>query len=278
MYNHSTSSIRIPDGPKLFTRKWLPEGSPKAALLLLHGLDEHSARYHHVATFLNDAGFAVYSYDQRGHGESEGKRIYINNFSEYVDDLSHIYKHVLAETEGLPLFFLAHSMGTTVTLRFLLDHKPAIAGAVLSGTAIMAGDDISPLLISMSGIIGAIAPKLPTISLNSSTLSRDATVVQKYMDDPLISNAKIPARTGAELNRIFKTIQADAHKIDIPLLIMHGTADELSNPEGSTLLYKTVSSTDKTLKMWDGLYHEIFNEPEQEEVLSLATTWLTTRI
>ena len=271
--------LNVQDGPKLFFKQWLPSQKPKTVILLVHGLAEHCLRYRHVASHLNNQGHAVVGFDLRGHGRSEGKRIYVKHFSEYVDDLKTIYAYVQTTYPNSPLFILAHSMGTTISLNFLIDHSPSkISGVILSGTALMPGDDISPILIKLSGIIGTLAPKLPTVKLNSSTISRDPAVVQAYNNDPFVYNGKIPARTGAELNRVFGYIRRHLSSITYPLLILHGKKDELANPEGSSILYDNATSDDKALRFWDGLYHEILNEPEQNEIRKYLSAWIEERI
>ncbi len=276
--DHDNSTyLNTPGGPKLFFRQWLPSGKPRSVVLLVHGLAEHSGRYEHVASHLINQGHAVFGFDFRGHGHSEGKRIYINHFSEFVEDLATVYGQAKASYPDLPFFLLAHSMGTTVALNFLIDRSPQVSGVILSGTALLAGSDISPMLLSLSGIIGTLLPKLPTVRLNSRTISRDPAVVQAYHNDPLVYNGKIPARTGAELNRIFGYIQQNLPAITSPLLILHGKDDELANPEGSNILYKGSASKDKTLKLWDGLYHEILNEQEKAQVLEMISNWIEER-
>ncbi len=270
--------LSTPDNTNLFVKPWLPERKPRACVLVVHGLAEHSGRYEHVAQFLNQKGYAVFGYDMRGHGRSGGKRIYMNSFDQHVEDLDLVFNHIKSEYGDLPFFILAHSMGTTVALKYLLDKSPEITGVILTGTAIMAGADISPLLISLSGIVGALMPRLPTVSLNSNTVSRDPAIVQAYLDDPFVYNGKLPARTGAELNRAFGYIQENMHNLQTPLLIMHGSADQLTNPEGSVRLHETISSVDKSLVMWPGLYHEIMNEPEKTEVLKEIGGWIEERL
>lgn len=272
------TALSSSDGTRLHIQTWAPAGAPKAVVLLVHGLAEHTARYAHVAAQLNAQGYQVVGFDLRGHGKSDGKRIYVNHFDEYVEDLAVVYAMVSSQYPGLPLFLLAHSMGTTVALNFLVDRMPAVQGVILSATALLPGDDISPILIALSGIVSAVAPKRSTIALNSSTISRDQAVVDAYHADPLVYNGKIPARTGGELNRVFKYLQQQVKKVNVPILIMHGDADQLTNPKGSERLYQGIASTDKTLKWWPGLYHEIFNEPEQDVVIAFMQSWIKERL
>ena len=270
--------IQTPDGFNLFCKTWLPAPPPRSVVVLVHGLAEHVMRYAHVAQHLNTHGHAVFGLDLRGHGQSDGKRIYVNRFSAYVDDLALFFAEVASRYPERPIFILAHSMGTTVALNFLLDHAPSVSGLIVTGTALVAGDDISPLLISLSGLVGAIFPKLPTVALNSNSISRDPAVVEAYHKDPLVYNGRIPARTGAALNHAFGYIRSRLRSLTLPILIMHGSEDQLTNPQGSRLLYAGIASKDKTLKIWRGLYHEVLNEPEKDEVLATITTWINERL
>ena len=263
---------------KLHVKQWSPSGTPKAVVIIVHGLAEHSGRYEHVAAFLNAAGYMVIGFDLRGHGRSEGKRIYIDRFQEYVDDLKTMIGALPASVRELPLFILGHSMGSTITLSYLVHEAPDVAGIILTGTTIIPGADIPAVLISLSGILGKLLPKLPTIALDSRLICRDEKVVKAYNDDPLVSNDKIPARTGAELNREFGKIQSKMKGIAVPMLIMHGNEDKISNPQGSQLLFDSMSSADKTLKVWPGLFHELLNEFEKEDVMEMAREWMDERI
>lgn len=276
--------LKTLDGLSLFFKSWLPATSPpRSVVLIVHGLAEHSGRYEHVARTLGAAGHTVFAFDLRGHGRSDGKRAYVDNFNQYVDDLERVLQYIRenyapAATGELPCFILAHSMGTTITLKLLLDRKPDLAGVILTGTAVIAGADISPLLRSLSGVVGALLPRFPALALNSNTVSRDPAVVQAYHADPFVYNEKIPARTGAEMIRVFKYIQKNMHTLKTPMLIMHGSADQLTNPEGSVRLHNDIASTEKKLVMWPGLYHEIMNEPEQDEVLDEIVSWLNQHV
>ena len=149
---------------------------------------------------------------------------------------------------------------------------------MLSGALLKISDDVSPLLTRCSAFVGRILPRLRTIKLDSSSISRDPEVVRRYDEDPLVYRGGIPARTGAEMVLATKRIQSSMHTISLPLFIMHGTADRLSDAKGSELLYSKASSTDKSLKLYEGFYHEILNEPEKTQVLADIVQWLDTRL
>ena len=265
------------DGFQLFERWWVPEGETKAVVVIVHGLAEHSGRYSHVAKGLNENGYAVYSFDLRLHGRSGGAKAFVKSFDDYLADLDVFLARVREKEPLKPLFVLGHSMGGTITTLYEITRKPDIRGLMLSGAALKMGDDIAPILITLSGIIGTILPKLPTVKLDSGAISRDPQVIRSYDADPLNYRGGTPARTGAEIVRATKIIGERMEAIEVPLLIMHGTADRLANIEGSKELNDRASSSDKTLKLYEGLYHEILNEPENEEVIADIVEWMNSR-
>ena len=262
------------DGLSLHCRAWLPLVPPRAQVLIVHGLAEHIGRYEHVARKLTSEGYAVYGYDQRGHGRSDGRRAYIDAYDVLPDDLNLVYQSITRSFPDRPCFVLAHSMGTTVTLRFLIKHAPDLAGVVMSGTTIKIGPDIPQVLVSLSGIIGRLMPRLPILKLDATALSRDQSIVDGYLNDPFVYTGAIPARTGATINRAFANIRQRLNEITVPILLLHGAEDRLIDPEGSRLAYELIGSTDKTLDILDGLYHEILNEPEGPEILQEIEHWL----
>lgn len=252
------------------------EGEPRAVVVIAHGMGEHGRRYRHVVDALTGAGYLVAVPDHLGHGRSGGARMRIIRFSQYTDDLA----RVVSETaiDGVPTFLIGHSMGGCIALDYALDHPEALAGLVLSGAAIMPGDDLPGPLIAVSKLVGKIAPNLPTLALDSGSISRDPAVVADYESDPLVHRGKIPARLGAEMVSTMQSFPARLPSLRMPVLVMHGSEDTLTNPDGSRLVDELASSTDKTLIIWDGLRHEIFNEPEKDEVIGTLTRWLAQRV
>ncbi|HCW75158.1 MAG TPA: alpha/beta hydrolase [Candidatus Marinimicrobia bacterium] len=276
---HEATMFDARDGARLFRQNWYPEGKPKAVMVIVHGLAEHSTRYRHVAEFLCAHDIAVETFDLRGHGQSEGKRIYINRFSNYLDDLDQFLLEVRQRFPSGPLFLFGHSMGGAIATAFVLENQiKTLNGLLLSGAAVKVGEDISAFLQAMSSVISAILPTISTITLDSSAISRDPAVVSHYDQDPLNFRGPIPARTGAELIKAQKQIQKHAGKLIIPTLIMHGTADRLADPNGSRILYEKALSSDKTLKLYDGFYHEILNDPEKQRVLDDMLSWMESHL
>lgn len=246
----------------------------KGVVILVHGIAEHIGRYDYTTAYLTGHGYNIIGWDLRGHGKSSGKRIYIHHFHQYLDDLKEILVRAQSTYPGLPVFLLGHSMGGGIATLFTIEHHPNIAGLLLSGPSLKISDDISPFMQKLSKIVSVILPKLPALKLDSSGISRDPSVVKSYDTDPLNYRKGILARTGAEILKATEIIEKHMSEITCPVLIMHGTADKLSDPGGSQTFYESVSSTDKTLKYYDGLYHEILNEPEKDRVLNDIVSWL----
>ncbi len=209
-------------------------------------------------------GYALYAFDHRGHGKSEGERANVNVFREFVMDLGDFTEHVRQSHPSVPRFLLGHSMGGMVALQLVLEHPEKVDGLILSAAYVQNAADVSPLLLRLSRFVSRYFPSLPVQELNTSDLSRDDEVVRAYRSDPLIYHGKVKARLGAELLNAGPYVLARADCIHhLPLFVMHGDADKIAAPGGSQALYNAVTSEDKTLKLYPGFYHELFNEPEE---------------
>lgn len=273
--SHSTGTYESDDGLRLFEQGWSPAGNPKAVVAIVHGYGEHSCRYVHVAEELTRNGYAVSTFDLRGHGQSQGDpRTFIRSFEEHLDDLEDFLSRVRERHPGRPLFLFGHSMGGTISTLFAIARQPEIRGLLLSGASLKLSNKYSPSLITLAKIISALFPKLPLLKLDASAVSRDPEVVRDYVRDPLVHHGGIPARTGAEMNRAMELIRQQMEALEVPLLILHGTGDLLADPEGSRQLYDRSQSVDKDLRLYEGLYHEILNEPEKAQVLADMVGWL----
>ncbi len=265
-------------GLQLYYQYWLPDKKPKAVLLVAHGLAEHSGRYKNLVDYFLPQGYAIYALDHRGHGKSEGQRSYVDNFNDYLIDLKTFYDMVRKENKDSRIFLFGHSLGATIAIAYAIKHQKELDGLIVSGATLVASTSVSPALLAMAGLVSALAPKMGVTLLDSSAVSRDKAVVDAYVNDPLVFTGKIPARTGAELARMWKHLPEQMPTIKLPILIMHGFADRLADPRGSKLLYERVGSKDKTLKLYDNCYHEICNEPEREQVFADMNAWLTKHI
>ncbi len=264
--HHERGMFDARDGFRLFERWWLPKDASKATVVIVHGYAEHSERYVHVAQYLTGQGYGVYTFDLRYHGRSGTPKAYVRSFDDYLSDLDVFLERTRAREPGKPMFLLGHSLGGAIVTLFTITRKPDLKGIILSSPALMISDEVSPFLIKISGFIGRILPKLPAVKLACTAISRDPEVVRCYDADPLVYRGGTPARTGAELVRAIKIIQARMEEITLPVLIIHGTEDRLAKIEGSRQLYDRVNASDKTLKIYEGLYHETMNEPEEEQV------------
>ncbi|MGV9860569.1 alpha/beta hydrolase [Gordonia sp. NPDC003425] len=254
----------------------LRPAQPRAVVVIAHGLGEHGARYEDLARQLVAARYIVAVPDHVGHGRSGGKRLRIKHFRDFTDDLHTVITQ--ASVDSLPTFLLGHSMGGEIALDYALDHQDMLDGLILSGAAVMPGDDMPAPVIAVSQVLGKVAPWLPTIALDSGAISRDPDVVARYESDPLVTRARIPARLGAEMLSTMKSFPDRLGALQIPVLVMHGSDDRLTNPAGSEMVERLAGSADKTLIIYDDLYHEIFNEPERDLVIGAVLTWLSEHV
>jgi alpha-beta hydrolase superfamily lysophospholipase len=245
-------------------------------VVLVHGLAEHSGRYHHVAGRLVADGYAVHGLDLRGHGRSEGPRALIDRMPNTVADLHALVEATASAHSGLPVVMLGHSVGGLLAVCFALAHHERLSGLILSAPlAALEAASVTTRLAAR--VLSALTPRLGVIGIDSALISRDPEVVRAYDVDPLVYHGKLPARTVFELERTVRPLPGSVHAITVPTLIMYGSADRLCPPAGSLGLHDCIGAQDRTLKVYDGLYHEIFNEPEQESVLEDVCAWLRER-
>lgn len=278
---HTKGTLSGYRGLKLAYGTWLPDGEPKAVAVVVHGYGEHMGRYAHVIEALVQHEYAVYSIDHRGHGTSAGLRGYVERFDFLVDDLHLLVQQTERDHPSLRRFMIGHSMGGLIATRYTLRYQAGLAGLVLSGPALWIGDNISPFLKRVSGVLSMVVPTLPVTTTSKgpeSVLSRDPLVQEQFGADPYTYKGKLRARMGNEMMRAASDARARMAGLTLPLLIMHGAEDKLTNPNGSKLLYEQARSVDKTLQLWPGCRHEIFNEPERNEVISFMVGWLNQHV
>ncbi len=242
----------------IFYQCWLPEEKTKPVLMISHGYAEHSGRYMNVVDHFVPKCYPVYALDHRGHGRSDGPRAQVDDFSEYIKDLKTFFNIIRKENPDDKIFLIGHSMGSAIALAYAYEYQHELAGLATSGGGISRPGDPPP------------APRPPGEALNSSMLSRDPAVIEAYENDPLVYRGPIPRRTGmvGMRNRLPDMVP----QIKLPVLIMAGNG----GPDGarSKVLYEMISSEDKTLKLYEGLLHEIFNEPEHPMVMADLEEWL----
>ncbi len=259
-------------------RHWHAEGETRAAVVLVHGLGEHSARYQALAAHFSGRGFAVIAPDHLGHGESPGDRVYVDRFDDYLAGVRECRQVMATQYSQCPCFLLGHSMGGLISARLLLEDQSLYRGALLSGPAFAAEAPPPAIVISIGKLLSRIAPKMGMIELDSTGVSRDPAVVSAYQADPLVNHGKVTTRLSVELLGTMERVMQAAGDITLPLLIMHGAADSMAAPSGSQQFAETVGSHDLTFKLLPGLYHEIFNEPEGPEIIAEFADWIEARL
>lgn len=261
-------------GANLYCQSWTPDDAPKANIILVHGYDEHSGRYAYFAEHCVNHGFAVHTLDHWGHGKSDGTNGFVPDFSVYHDGLDALLGQMPAKQQTLPLILVGHSLGGLIGASYLLEKQSNFAAAVLSGPAIKATEEPSSFMKGVSRFLSKVAPRMGVLGLEASGVSRDPKVVADYLADPLVSGTKISARLAAEMMGNMEAVQSQAARITLPMLLLHGEEDSLTAPEGSIFLNEHIGSKEKMLKIYPGLFHEIFNEPEKDAVLTDMTDWI----
>jgi alpha-beta hydrolase superfamily lysophospholipase len=271
------SSFAGAGGLETFWRTWLPDGRADGVVVVAHGAGEHSGRYAHVAQRLVGEGYAIYAIEHRGHGRSQGPRALIDRIDNAVADVDKLVALAAEAHPDAPLFLLGHSMGGTIALSYALAHQQRLAGLVLSGPLAALEAVPAPMRLTARAL-SVLAPRTPLIAIDPSLISRDPAVVADYQSDPLVHHGKLPARTVVELAGAIESFPEAVAAITVPTLIMYGTDDGLCPPQGSVMLSERIGSSDKTLKAYQGLYHEILNEPERDQVLDDLCAWLSAHV
>ncbi len=257
-------------------RTWQTE-NPKANVLIVHGYAEHSGRYAETAGVLNAVGYSVYAFDRRGEGESGGKRAVVNKFAYQVEDLKAVIGKI--EKRDLKLFLYGHSLGGLISTKYVIDYNAErIDGMILSGPLLMPDEDMSPFLQKIAGLVGRLLPFLPVVKVDTSLVTQVDAEREAYDNDPLVFHGSTKARTAFEFLRTMKFTRKNFSSIKIPFLVMHGEADKLSNPKGSQLLFEEAGSEDKSIRIFDGFYHEIMREPNKHLFFDAFTSWLDARV
>lgn len=261
-------------GLDLYAQSWLPEGSPRAVLVLSHGLGEHSGRYAALASEMVGQGYGVYALDHRGHGRSPGPRANIERFAHLVSDLCVFVGRCSRQHLDTPVYLLGHSMGGAVAFASAPRLQDSLRGLVLSAPALTPGDAVAPLREFAVRTLAAVAPGAGVLALPATDISRDPEVVAAYERDPLVLHKSVPARTVVELLDAMRGFPAQAPRLRLPTLILHGSADRLVSLATNRPVYQAIGARERSLKVYEGLYHEVFNEPERATVIGDLLRWL----
>jgi len=264
------------DGHELFIRSWRPETSVRAVVAIVPGFNSHSGYYTWVADQLTASGFAVYAVDLRGRGRSEGERFFVEKFGDYVRDAASLVHLAKSREPGVPLFMLGHSAGGVVACIYALEYPTDLAGLISESFAheVPAPDFALAVFKGLSHL----APHAHILHLKNEQFSRDPAVVKAMNEDPLIANETQPTQTLAEMVRADERLRQEFPLITLPVLILHGTADQATKPSGSQRFYDNAGSTDKTLKLYNGHYHDLLNDVGKETVMADILSWLGARV
>jgi alpha-beta hydrolase superfamily lysophospholipase len=272
----SEETFEDADGFKIFFRSWRPEGQARAVVVICHGVNSHGGQYLWTGDQLVHSDFAVYAIDLRGRGKSEGERFYIDDVSDYVQDVAALVKLAKAREPGLPVFLLGHSAGGVVSCIYTLENQAELTGLICESFAfkVYAPD----LALGLIKGVSYVAPRLPILKLKNEDFSRDPVAVAALNNDPLTHNEVQPAKTVAALVRADERLEEEFPLITLPVFILHGTADKATVPSGSQFFYDTVGSKDKTLKLYEGHAHDLLNDICKEEVLADIKAWINKRL
>jgi alpha-beta hydrolase superfamily lysophospholipase len=269
-------TIETSSGLGLFVRSWLPAGNPRGVVIVCHGFNSHSGYYLWVGEQFAKRGFAVYALDLRGHGRSDGERFYVDVMSDWVEDVAGVVALAKSRHVAVPAFLLGHSAGGVVSCLYAIAHQDELSGLVCESFAFrVPAPDFA--IAALKGL-SHLAPHAHVLRLKNEDFSRDPSVVAAMNNDSLIANETQPTRTIAELARADDRLKSEFPLITVPLLILHGTADRATKPSGSQAFYDAAGSKDKTLKLYDGYYHDLLNDVGKATVLEDIAQWIDGRV
>ena len=270
------SSFEGVGGLNIATKSWQPDGNPRGVVILIHGFNAHSSYMVWPAEHFAANGFASYALDLRGRGKSEGERFYVENFSDYLGDVDKLVGIARSENPGLPVYVLGHSAGGVIASSYVFEHQDEIAGLVCESFAFDVG---LPHLVQLAlQGLSHLTPHLHVFSLKNEDFSRDPNAVAAMNNDPLIAKESQPAETASEMLKAAERLKENMPKFTVPVLIIHGTADKATRPAGSQYFYDNAASTDKTLKLYEGHYHDLLNDVDKEVVMADIQSWIDERI
>jgi len=264
--------LKVAGGLSLFVRSWHPDAKARGVVVIVPGFNSHSGYYGWVAEQFVAADLVVYALDLRGRGQSDGERFYVDKFTDYVDDVSAVVTLAKSREPGLPTFLLGHSAGGVIACLYALDYPRELTGLISESFAheIPAPDFALAVFKGLSHV----APHAHILHLKNVIFSRDPEAVRAMDADPLIAHETQPTKTLAEMVRADERLKKEFPSITLPVLILHGTADQATKPSGSQRFYDTVGSPDKTLKLYDGHFHDLLNDVDKETVMSDITSWI----
>ena len=274
--NAVEEKVRSAGDVEIHVRAFPPVGRPRAAVVMCHGVNSHGGQYLWPGTQFAAAGLAAFALDLRGRGKSEGARYFVDDVADYVADVASVIALAKSRHPGLPVFLLGHSAGGVVSCSYALDHQAEIAGLVCESFAFKVPAPDAALAVIKG--LSRVFPRLPVLKLKNEDFSRDPIAVRILNSDPLTLNEVQPANTVAALVRANERLRREFPRITLPVLILHGTADRATMASGSQLFFDTAGSKDKTLKLYDGHYHDLLNDVGKDTVLADIRAWIDRRI
>ena len=275
---HEELKWKSRDGLELFAQVWEPQVvSPRAVVCLVHGVGEHSSRYAHVAEAFGKEGFVLFGFDQRGHGRSGGLRGHITSIEDFLQDIDLLLEQARLRYPGLPIILYGHSLGGILVLHYSLKRKPDIKGVIATSSGLHTAVEEQKLKVVAAKILGSIMPttQMPS-GLDPKALSRDESIVETYINDPLVHD-KLSLGFGKVMIGVTAWTLEHAGEFPLPLLLLHGKNDAIAYPSSSTEFAAALKDR-CTLVLWDGAYHELHNEPEKMEVFKTMTMWMDARL
>ena len=260
------------DGIKIFTREWQPAGKPHGVVVISHGLNAHSGHYEWAAQQFASKQLAVYAMDHRGRGRSGGERFFVKKFADWTNDLATFIDMIKTREPGLPVFLLGHSAGGVIACGYALEHQDEIAGLICEDFAYRV--PVPNAVLAIVKGVSRVAPHAHVFKLKNEDFSRDPAVVAALNADPLIAKESQPSETMAELVRADELLEKALQRITLPIFILHGTADKVTKPSGSQEFYEKAGSKDKTLKLYDGYFHDLLADVGKEQVMADMQAWI----
>lgn len=274
MPNFESFNWNTDDGETIYAQKWILENNPKAIIILVHGLGEHIGRYDHVANYFNQRNIAMFGFDHRGHGKTTGRRGHISSTEDYFQDIDHMIELAKKEFPGAPIFLYGHSLGGNMVLNYSLKKKPEIRGVICTSPGLAVGQPVPPAKLFLAKILKTVLPSMTMDNgLDVDNLSHDPEVIQKYKDDPLV-HPMISAKLAMDMFANGAWVLENAKVFPIPLLLMAGEEDHIVNLDVIEQFAKKVPAELITFEICKGLFHEIHNEYEKEQVFQKMYSWI----
>ena len=262
------------DGLEMCSKAWLPESKAKGVVCLVHGVGEHIGRYQWDAEALTAAGYILAGFDIRGFGNSEGPRGHLPALEDYFDDIDLFLGEVAKRWPDQERFLYGHSMGGVLVLAYTPVRHPVLSGVISTAPGLKTVLETQKFKVFLAKVLGKVVPTMTMDSgLDVQAICRDSQVVDAYVKDPLV-HKKISTSWGREMLRAIELAYQNAPSFPLPLLLMHGTKDQIAYPSSSTSFAELAPKDKVTLKMWEGFRHELHTDHERSEVFKVMVDWL----